>query len=133
MFDAPLLPFVSVSVYVMCSPAAATNPLPSPTFLLTVTVKVCGALTGLVPPGPIVMLASTYGLVAGPEPPGPAPTATVAGSVSRVSVTPSAVNVTDAFAFTVPAVGDVNVTVHLPETVPAAPWPLHVFELMLNP
>src|SRR5438552_1527084 len=42
----------------------------------------------------------------------------VAGSVSRVNVTPPTVSVTDALPTTSPADGEVNVTVHVPLTVP---------------
>jgi hypothetical protein len=61
----------------------------------------------------IVIFASTYCFVAGPEPPGPEPIAAVAGSVSRVTETllssPEIANVVEAFAVTRPAVADVNV------------------------
>src|SRR5436305_13518189 len=67
----------------------------------------------------MLMRASTNVLVAGPLPPGPAPTLLVAGSVSRVIVTPPKLHVTDALAVTLPADADVNVTVHWPLVVPA--------------
>ena len=70
--------------------------------------------------GVIVIRASTYCFVAGPEPPGPAVIAAVAGSVSRVTVTalnkPVIENVVVAFAVTRPAEADVNVA----EKCPAA-------------
>src|SRR5580765_4708994 len=55
------------------------------------------------------MLASTYVFMAGPLPPGPA-TAGVAGSVSRVTVTPPIVTESLAFAVNTPAVGLLIVT-----------------------
>jgi hypothetical protein len=42
-------------------------------------VNVCGALTSFVLSGVIVIRASTYCFVAGPDPPGPEPIADVAG------------------------------------------------------
>src|SRR6476620_11483612 len=77
----------------------------------------------------MVMFASTNVLTAGPEPPGPAPTLAVAGFVSRVTVRPPIVNVTDALPVTLPADGLVNVTWHLPAVVPVV---AHVLLLMLN-
>src|SRR5436190_21404097 len=64
------------------------------------------------------MLAPTNVFSAGPVPPGPEGMVAVAGLVSRVNDTPPTVNVTDAFAVTVPESGDVNVTVHVPPLVP---------------
>src|SRR5947207_1761525 len=64
------------------------------------------------------MNASTNVFVAGPLPPGPLPMDAVAGSVSRLSVTPPTVIVTDALPVTLPADGDVNVTWQRPLTVP---------------
>src|SRR5512135_2123024 len=54
---------------VTVTPEAALQPLPS--FCSTVTVKVCGSPTLLVPDGVMLIRASTYVFVAGPEPPGP--------------------------------------------------------------
>src|SRR5262249_34463748 len=86
-------PLLLVGVTVGCvRSGTATNPLPSAEFCLTVTVKVCGALTSLVAVGGvIVMLASTKVFTAGPVPPGPEPMVAVAGSVSRVRATPPTV------------------------------------------
>src|SRR5438445_460251 len=77
----------------------------------------------------MAMLASTNVLVAGPEPPGPAPMPSVAGSVSRVMLTPPTVMVIDALPTTLPLLGLENVTLHAPATVPA---PEQVLLLMLK-
>src|SRR5438046_1586943 len=112
-------PFESVKVTVGFVPfGALTNPLPLPFDCFTVTVNVCGWPTSFVAVGEIAMLASTNVFTAGPVPPGPAGMLTVAGSVSRVNVTPPTVRVTDALAVTDPEFGDVNVTVQVPELVP---------------
>jgi len=79
--------------------------LPSPESALNVTVNVCDLPTSFVASGTIVMFASTHVFTAGPDPPGPAPIEAVAGSVSRVSVTPPSVNVAEALAVVLPAVG----------------------------
>ncbi len=93
-------------------PLATLTKFPPPLFCLTVTVNVWGWPTSFVASGVILMLASTNVFTTGPEPPGPAPTLAVAGSVSRVSETPPAFTVTDALPVTCPAEFDVNVTVH---------------------
>src|SRR5258705_212247 len=66
------------------TPAAATKP----SSFATVTVKVWAVPTWWVPEVPIVIGASTYVFVAGPDPFGPEPIVAVAGSVSRVNVGP---------------------------------------------
>src|SRR5436190_642239 len=113
-------PFESSRATVTWVPSGAlTKPLPSPLFCLTVTVKVWSTFTSFVAVGgAMAMLASTNVFVAGPEPRGPAPTLTVVGLVSRVTEMPPTSNVTAAFAVTLPALGDENVTVHWPLTVP---------------
>src|SRR5689334_679025 len=72
------------------------------------------------------MFASTNVLTAGPEPPGP-DVAGLFGSVSRLTDTPPMVRLTEALPVTLPADGEVNVTVHRPLTVPVV---VHVLALI---
>src|SRR5438093_11060095 len=62
----------------------------------------------------MVMLASTKVLFAGPEPFGPDGIDVVAGSVSRTTVSPARVSVTDALPTTLPPLADVNTMSHWP-------------------
>src|SRR5436190_482478 len=87
-------------------------------FCFTVTVNVWFCPTSLVAVGAIEMFASTYVLVAGPLPPGPAGMFAVAGLVSRERTTPPMVSVTDALPTTLPPDGLLNVTEHFPLAVP---------------
>src|SRR3954454_6994713 len=93
-------------------PAGAfANAEPALTF--TWPVRVWFVATGLfADAGVIWMFASTHVLTAGPLPFGPAPMLAVAGSVSRVSATPSRVSAAVAFAVVVPAVGLLMISVH---------------------
>ena len=54
-----LAPFESVSVTLTCSPAAGTNPRPSPSSFQSVIMNVCDWPTRLVASGAIVIFAST--------------------------------------------------------------------------
>src|SRR6266542_328207 len=69
----------------------------------------------VLPVGPAIQV-----LVAGPEPPGPWP-GIVAGSVSRMSVTPPTTKVTVALAVSVPAVGLVITIRHWPAASVSGP------------
>src|SRR5688500_15651721 len=86
-------------------------PIARPSFCSTVATKVCGSPTALTSSGAILIRASTNRLVAGPLPPGPG-TVAVAGSVSRVIVTPPTVVVTEPLPITKPGVLLVNVALN---------------------
>src|SRR5580765_115565 len=96
------------------APANGWRPLPAPESAFTVTVNVCDLPTSFVASGAIVMFASTHVFTAGPDPPGPAPTDAVAGSVSRVRLRPPTLIVAEACAVVLPPVELEMTIVHWP-------------------
>src|SRR5260370_34396021 len=108
-------PFAFAIDVVTAAPDAGANPVtPSPpcaavrpSSCFTVTVNVWLVPTSFVLSGVIVMFASTYCFVAGPDPPGPAVIFAAAGSVSRATETllntPAVAHADEALAVTPPA------------------------------
>src|SRR5919108_86623 len=93
---------------VTVSPAAATKPFPSPASFHSVTVKLCGSLTGFVAvPGSMEIFASTQVFVSGPEFP-------LLPSVRRLNVVLPTVSVDDAFTTVTPVTAELSVTEHEP-------------------
>ena len=106
-------PFESVSVTVTIVPSGMmTNPAPSPEFCFTVTVNVCdSSMLSVSKGGAIPMNASTNTFTA-------SPLFGMLPSVSTWKVSGPKWTSAAACPVTVPAVDEVNVTVHKPATVP---------------